>query len=294
MRIRNCVYRFIDKNNILIYVGKAKDLDNRICSRGHRSKHLQDECYNEIIIIQYIEFETENDMCFAEKYYIQKYQPKYNSVYINNQITIDVPVLDNKMWLIYSVDNEEVERQLSLFSSENIIGHSKEYKYVSIKIDLDLFEFILFFILKDNYYVGRHQLFEELYSKNEMHKVKSCLGYENLEEEHKTYKNIDKLNKVITLKKNLYNDITKELDIIFVKYPLLNYKIAYSSIKIGNGSDEMAISEFNQCFHLGRNTFRMMILVYGRYCGCNICKNNHDCKKKELCKIQCSLEVECK
>lgn len=293
MNLRNCVYRFIDKNNIIIYVGKAKVLDNRICSKGHRNKHLQDECYNGIIIIQYMEFETENDMCFAEKYFIQKYKPKYNSVYINKQITIDVPLLDNKSWLIYSVDIDEVKRQLSVFSIENIINHSEVYKYVSVKINIDLFEFILLFILKDNYYVSRHKLFEELKGKDEIHKVKSYIGYENLEEEHETYKNIDKLNKVITLENNLFNDIRKELDIIFIRYPLLDYKIAYSSIKFVNDSDEMTIREINQCFQLGRNTFRMMFLVYGKYCICNICKHNHDCKKQKLCKIYCNLEVEC-
>ena len=41
--MKNCVYRFLNKDNEIIYIGKTKDLDNRI--KTH--EHLPKECYLE-------------------------------------------------------------------------------------------------------------------------------------------------------------------------------------------------------------------------------------------------------
>ena len=42
--LKNCVYRFLDKNNNIIYVGKAKNLKSRLNSHNH----LSEKCYDEI------------------------------------------------------------------------------------------------------------------------------------------------------------------------------------------------------------------------------------------------------
>jgi excinuclease UvrABC nuclease subunit len=62
--MKNCVYRFVNENNEIIYIGKAKDLRNRINTHNHLPK----ECYEERTRIEYTSFETETDMDFAERY----------------------------------------------------------------------------------------------------------------------------------------------------------------------------------------------------------------------------------
>ncbi|NFH00846.1 hypothetical protein FC831_11070 [Clostridium botulinum] len=110
IRYKNCVYRFINNKDQIIYSGKALDLEKRLNKRGHRSGHLQKQCYDEIAVIEYVELENENDMDFAEKYYIQKYNPIYNDVYANKPISIEIKDLDSMTWSTYSINEKEVLR----------------------------------------------------------------------------------------------------------------------------------------------------------------------------------------
>lgn len=69
------LYRFLDKDNRIIYVGKTtKSMKKRM--NGH--KHCPKQCYQERKRIQYAELETEADLFIYEVYYINKYMPKYN------------------------------------------------------------------------------------------------------------------------------------------------------------------------------------------------------------------------
>ena len=95
--MKNCVYRFLNKDNEVIYIGKAKDLESRI--KTH--EHLPKECYLERYKIEYCTFETEDDMDFAERYFIPKYNPKYNTVLKGKAITFKLPQLDNVNWILY-------------------------------------------------------------------------------------------------------------------------------------------------------------------------------------------------
>ena len=45
--MKNCVYRFINKENEIIYIGKSKNLEKRL--KGH--DHLPNKCYEEIKFI---------------------------------------------------------------------------------------------------------------------------------------------------------------------------------------------------------------------------------------------------
>lgn len=65
------IYRFLDKNKNIIYVGKSKQ-DLEIRFKGHL--HLPDECYNLVYKIEYIECSTESDMSIKEIFYINKYK----------------------------------------------------------------------------------------------------------------------------------------------------------------------------------------------------------------------------
>lgn len=92
----NCVYRFKNIYGEIIYIGKVKNLTNRL--QNH--EHLSDKCYKERVRVEYIEFVSEDDAKFAEKYYISKNKPKYNKIDVSTNITITLNELDNKEWKI--------------------------------------------------------------------------------------------------------------------------------------------------------------------------------------------------
>lgn len=98
MELLNCVYRFLNINNEIIYIGKAKNLKERL--RGHT--HLSKECYTNTHKIQYITFNNEADMSTAEIYYINKYKPEYNSASKwTGCLSYKIDTLDNMQWNDY-------------------------------------------------------------------------------------------------------------------------------------------------------------------------------------------------
>lgn len=106
--MKNCIYRFINKENEIIYIGKAKDLKSRI--KNHN--HLTEECYSEVAFIEYATFDTEHEMDFAERYYIQKINPKYNIVLSDKPIQFSCSELDDCNFKIYELNEYVVERTL--------------------------------------------------------------------------------------------------------------------------------------------------------------------------------------
>lgn len=93
------VYRFLDQQNNVVYVGKSKQaLEQRF--KGHA--HLPDQCYAMTYKIEYIECATESDMSIKEIYYINKYRK--SSLFFNVLDTTELPtsVAFNDEWLIYT------------------------------------------------------------------------------------------------------------------------------------------------------------------------------------------------
>lgn len=75
------VYRYFDKEDELIYVGKAKDLKNRVSSYFQKSaQHSQKtlRLIYQIVRIEYTLVNTEFDALLLENSLIKKNQPKYN------------------------------------------------------------------------------------------------------------------------------------------------------------------------------------------------------------------------
>jgi len=99
--INNCIYRFLNKDNEIIYIGKAGNL----ISRMNNHNHLPKECYDETVYIEYTEFETEDEMDLAERYYIPKYKPKYNIVMRDRVINFTLSELENRIWSIFKKED---------------------------------------------------------------------------------------------------------------------------------------------------------------------------------------------
>lgn len=74
------VYRFFDKDNNIIYIGKAKNLKNRVASyfnKEHSHRKLR-TLVASIADIAYTIVDSESDALLLENNLIKKYQPKYN------------------------------------------------------------------------------------------------------------------------------------------------------------------------------------------------------------------------
>ena len=75
------VYKYIDADDVIIYVGKAKNLKNRISSYFGDKKHQSNKTRIMVKQAKKLEFvivETETDALLLENTLIKKLQPRYN------------------------------------------------------------------------------------------------------------------------------------------------------------------------------------------------------------------------
>lgn len=88
----NCIYRFLDKYGHVMYVGSTKKFKNRMNSHFGKTPHLPSELYKNINKVEYCSFgDNSSDMYLYEIYYINKYQPKYNTKDKGEDLTIELP-----------------------------------------------------------------------------------------------------------------------------------------------------------------------------------------------------------
>lgn len=73
-------YQYYDKDHIIIYVGKAKDLKNRVSSYFHKEvdRYKTKVLVSKIWDISYSVVNTEEDALLIENELIKQYQPRYN------------------------------------------------------------------------------------------------------------------------------------------------------------------------------------------------------------------------
>jgi len=96
------VYRFLDENNTILYVGKAKNLKNRLNSYFGEKKHQQYKTKALVRNAHHIEFtivDSEHDALLLENTLIKKNQPRYN-----------VSLKDGKSYTYLCIKNERFPR----------------------------------------------------------------------------------------------------------------------------------------------------------------------------------------
>ena len=74
------VYQFVDANNIIIYVGKAKSLKKRVSSYFVESKDHSAKVQvlvRQVVDIRHIVVDSEQDALLLENSLIKKLQPRY-------------------------------------------------------------------------------------------------------------------------------------------------------------------------------------------------------------------------
>lgn len=126
------VYRFLDENQNVIYIGKTRQLRNRVWQHLHNKSNIPYEGIKQVYNIEYIEFETECDMSIVEIYLINYYKPQYNTDSKGDlgKIHIDIP---NK-WIQLNIHDNIIPSKNITYDDDIYL----QYEY-SIKFNKELF-----------------------------------------------------------------------------------------------------------------------------------------------------------
>ncbi len=155
------VYQYFDKEDTIIYVGKAKNLKKRVSSYFTK-KHDNGKTrvlVKKIVRIEHIVVNSETDALLLENNLIKKYQPRYN-----------VLLKDDKSYPWICIKKERFPR---IFSTRRVVKDGSEYfgPYTNVRTVNSLLE-----LIKDLYPLRtcNYDLHE---TKIQADKYKVCLEY---------------------------------------------------------------------------------------------------------------------
>ncbi len=163
------VYRYLDADNNILYVGKAKNLRSRLNSYFVDDAQLR---YKTVLLtrnaskIEYTIVETEHDALLLECSLIKQYQPKYN-----------VMLKDGKSYSYICIKNEHFPR---VFFTRTVIKDGSQYfgPYTSkyrVKIILDIIK-RLFQLRTCNLNLSPENIAKGKYKVCLEYHIKNCLG----------------------------------------------------------------------------------------------------------------------
>ena len=155
------VYQYFDKEGIILYVGKAKNLKKRVVSyftKNHDNAKTR-ILVNKIVSIKHIVVETETDAFLLENNLIKKHQPRYN-----------IMLKDDKTYPWICIKKERFPR---VFMTRRVIKDGSEYfgpytNVRTVKVLLDLIR-ELYPLRTCNYDLSREKITAKKY--------KVCLEY---------------------------------------------------------------------------------------------------------------------
>ena len=155
------VYQYYDKEDIILYVGKAKNLKKRVASyftKNHENAKTR-ILVNKIVSIKHIVVETETDALLLENNLIKKYQPRYN-----------IMLKDDKTYPWICIKKERFPR---VFMTRRVVKDGSEYfgpytNVRTVKVLLDLIR-ELYPLRTCNYDLSRDKIIAKKY--------KVCLEY---------------------------------------------------------------------------------------------------------------------
>lgn len=171
------VYRFIDDKDIIIYVGKAKKLRNRVGSYFGDKKNQAYKTRTMVKNAHRLEFtvvETEADALLLENTLIKKFQPRYN-----------VMLKDAKSYTYLCIKNERFPR---VFFTRRIIKDGSKYygPYTSKWKTNQIFEIIksLFPLRTCKFNLSKENIAADKFKVCLEYHLKNCMGpCQNLESE---------------------------------------------------------------------------------------------------------------
>jgi len=193
------VYQYYDKDERLLYVGKAKNIKKRVSSYftkkfdNNRTRLL----VKKIVTIKHIVVETETDALLLENNLIKNYQPRYN-----------VMLKDDKSYPWICIKNERFPR---VFSTRRMIKDGSEYfgPYTSMKTVHTLMDLIkgLYLLRTCNYDLSPEKIQADKYKVCLEYHLGNCAGpCEGLYSEKEYHENIDHIRNILkgNFKDSLY------------------------------------------------------------------------------------------
>ena len=162
------VYQYYDKDDVILYVGKAKNLKKRVASyftKNHeygKTKVL----VKKIASVKHIVVDTESDALLLENSLIKKYQPRYN-----------VMLKDDKTYPWICIKKEPFPR---VFMTRNFIKDGSEYfgPYTSVKTAKALLSLIkeLYPLRTCAYDLSQKNIANNKYKVCLEYHIKNCAG----------------------------------------------------------------------------------------------------------------------
>ncbi len=155
------VYQYYDANDVIIYVGKAKNLKKRVASyftKTHENGKTR-VLVQKIVSIKHIVVNTETDALLLENNLIKKYQPRYN-----------VMLKDDKTYPWICIKKERFPR---IFLTRTVLKDGSEYfgPYTSVRTAKALLDLI------KEVYTLRTCTYDLHTEKIDAGKYKVCLEY---------------------------------------------------------------------------------------------------------------------
>lgn len=185
------VYRFYDKSDTVLYVGKAKNLKNRLSSYFGNKKHQSHKTKVLVKNADYIDYtvvETEQDALLLECTLIKKFQPRYN-----------VMLKDGKTYAYICIKKERFPR---IFFTRKVIKDGSLYfgPYTSKYRANILFDLIkkIFPIRTCTYNLSEENIEKGKFKVCLEYHIKNCMGpCEAKESEEKYNARVDQVKNVL-------------------------------------------------------------------------------------------------
>ena len=159
------VYQYYDKEDKILYVGKAKNLKKRVASyftKNHENAKTR-ILVKKIVSIKHIVVDTETDALLLENNLIKKYQPRYN-----------IMLKDDKTYPWICIKKERFPR---IFMTRRVIKDGSEYfgPFTNVKIIHALFYLIdeIYSVRTYKYDIGRTKSNYSNYIGSLEHQIKS-------------------------------------------------------------------------------------------------------------------------
>lgn len=202
------VYQYFDKNNKILYVGKAKDLKKRVSSYFTKSHKYGKTTIlvKQIVDVKTIVVNSEIEALLLENNLIKKYQPKYN-----------IMLKDDKTYPWICIKNEPFPR---IFSTRNVVKDGSEYfgPYASVKLLNTILELIkqLYPIRSCSYNLSKENIEAKKYKVCLEYHIGNCLAPCVGKQTNKEYE--ENLNQIKQIIKGNINSVTQYLKPLMKQY----------------------------------------------------------------------------
>tara|TARA_R110000823_G_scaffold93664_13_gene204959 strand:- start:919 stop:2718 length:1800 start_codon:yes stop_codon:yes gene_type:complete len=197
------VYQYFDKDDKILYVGKAKNLKKRVSSYFNKNhdNYKTSVLVKKIVLIRHIVVATESDALLLENNLIKKLQPRYN-----------ILLKDDKTYPWICIKNEPFSR---IFPTRRVTKDGSEYygPYTNFKIVNTILEMIkeLYPLRTCNYDLSQANIKSGKYKVCLEYHIGNCKGpCEGLESLENYHKQVEAIRQIL---KGNFKDSLKEFKI---------------------------------------------------------------------------------